>query len=436
MSDAAAILEDCQRRLEKVRKGAGSWFRGGDVGLNHGQFHAQLAPYHDRVFYEGRVTWASLVMAQPVLFNRGNQDSTGTCVYSFDKQFSADPQALIRIAGLVGALKRAMPKDPILIAFAAEVRNDEPREIDRMVPPSLTQGRQVRYETIYLQRNRMPTAYLAHTLVPIIISQSQPTQPMLLPLDFWPPELIEQWQELALRNPPTDVTPVQQGPITKAGYQGGGPKGYDPYLDDNVNSGSRYGAGGGSGSGYGSGAGTSAGMNSGYSARPDDNPGRFGTPSQTAARGQSYPAQIQPQPQPSTMSMADYDDAPAAHAGHPAHAQAQGQAQGHSQGQGGMSPEDAFAQNPMRLTSNAAAVLRLMLRQQGMANGKVRVTVVGRGCQLAFTEEDPDRARDFMYACDGITLLVDRDSASVLAGVQMDLPTTPQAMGFVFSRVA
>ena len=248
MSDAAAILEDCQRRLDRARKSGGSWFRGGDGSLNHGTFHAQLAPYHDRVFYEGKVTWGALVMAQPVLFARGNQDSTGTIVYSFDKQFILDPTALVRIGGLVGALKKTMPKDPTLIAFAAEVRNDEAREIDRMVPPSLTQGRNVRYETIYLQRSRMPTAYLAHTLFPIIIAQSQPTQPMLLPLDFWAPELIEQWHELAQRNPPAEAAPI---PTTNTqGRYAGNKPGYDPYLDDNAGS-------------------------SSYGYRENDNPGRF-----------------------------------------------------------------------------------------------------------------------------------------------------------------
>ena len=412
MSDAAAIIEDCQRRLDRARKGGGSWFRGGDGSLNHGTFHAQLAPYHDRVFYEGKVTWGALVMAQPVLFSRGGPDSTGTCVYSFDRQFIVDPTALVRIGGLVGALKKTMPKDPILIAFAAEVRNDEAREIDRMVPPSLTQGRNVRYETVYLQRNRMPTGYLAHTLFPIIISQSQPTQPMLLPLDFWAPELIEQWHELAQRNPPAEAPPA---PTTTAlGRYGGNKPGYDPYVDDNAGSGV-----------------------SSYGYRDGDNPGRFGTPSATVTRDASGYGQAptpphaqgygQAQPQPAPQAARGYDHA---------YGQPQGHGHAHGHAQGGASAEEAFANNPLRFTSTAAAVLKLMLRQQGFANGKVRVSVSGRGCQIDFTDEEPNPQQDFMYACDGVTILVDRDSASVLTGVQMDLPPSPQSMGFVFSRVA
>src|SRR3954464_10160246 len=87
---AELILQDCQKQLDRARRG-GNWFsRGGDT-LNHGTFHAQLAPYHDRVYYEGRVAWAALVMANPRLYLLGDVDSTGTVVYSYDKDFDAEP---------------------------------------------------------------------------------------------------------------------------------------------------------------------------------------------------------------------------------------------------------------------------------------------------------------------------------------------------------
>src|SRR5215212_9811114 len=127
---AELILQDCQKQLDRARRG-GNWFSRGGDSLHHGTYHAQLAPYHDRVYYEGRVAWAALVMANPRLYLLGDVDSTGTVVYSFDKQFDADPGALVRMAGTIGALKNNMPKDPILVTFAAEVRNDSAREIDR-----------------------------------------------------------------------------------------------------------------------------------------------------------------------------------------------------------------------------------------------------------------------------------------------------------------
>jgi Fe-S cluster assembly iron-binding protein IscA len=99
-------------------------------------------------------------------------------------------------------------------------------------------------------------------------------------------------------------------------------------------------------------------------------------------------------------------------------------------------PSSAFANNPLRLSAAAAAGIRLMQRQQGIEGVKVRVAVSTRGYQVDFTEDDPEPEVDFMYTCDGVTLLVDRDSAAMLTGVQMDLVHAPQGMGFVFRSVA
>ena len=399
---AALILEDCQRQLDRAR-GGGNWFSRGGDSLNHGTFHQQLAPYHDRVFYEGRVAWAALVMANPRLYMLGDVDSTGTVVYSFDKQFDANPAALMRIAGSLGALKNTMPKDPILVAFAAEVRNDSPREIDRMVPPALTSERQARYETIYIQRHRLPTRYLAHTLFPVVISKSQPTQVMLLPCELWAAELIEQWQQLAMQNPPQRET---SGGISAGQYEDLGGVVRGP-------------ASGGAGAG------------------DDDAPGPFGRPNPIGARAQSaapqhqhyqqqqqpiqrQPVQSAPAPQ---RQYAPATSAPAAPRPAPAAANLD-------------APAAAFARNPLRLTQAAAAGLKLMQRQQGLHRAKVRVALGQRGYDVHFTEDDPQPAVDFMYICDGVTLLVDRDSATMLTGVQMDLVHSPQGMGFVFRSVA
>ena len=406
---AQLILEDCQKQLDRARRG-GNWFSRGGDSLHHGTFHAQLAPYHDRVYYEGRVAWAALVMANPRLYLLGEVDSTGTVVYSFDKQFDNEPQALVRIAGTIGALKNNMPKDPILVAFAAEVRNDTPREIDRLVPPALTNSRQVRYETIYLQRHRLPTGYLAHTLFPVVVSTSQPTQVMLLPWELWAPELVEQWGEIARLNPPARET---TGGISAGQYEdlGGVVRG---------------------------GAGVTS---------TDDAPGPFGRPNPPAG---AQPIQrVSPQPiqsqhgygtahyQRDAQVREAYAQAQAAQrppAARPAPAPAPAPA---AHAHDGLDPSSAaFARNPLRLTQAAAAGLRLMQRQQGLEGVKVRVAVGRQGYEVDFTEDEPEPAVDFMYICDGVTLLVDRESAAMLAGVQMDLVHSPQGMGFVFRTAA
>jgi len=384
---AELILQDCQKQLDRARRG-GNWFSRGGDSLHHGTFHAELAPYHDRVYYEGRVAWAALVMANPRLYLLGNADSTGTVVYSFDKQFDADPGALVRVAGSVGALKNTMPKDPILVGFAAEVRNDSAREIDRLVPPALTLGRQVRYETIYIQRHRLPTGFLAHTLFPVIISTSQPTQVMLLPCELWANELVEQWQELTRRNPPGHDT-------------GGGGIGARQYED----LGGVVRSAGGVGD--------------------TDAPGPFGRPNPPNA-GHAIHQQTQRDSYDQRQDLTQI--------GRPI---AGGYARSAPAPQAGLDAgAAAFASNPLRLTQAAAAGIKLMQRQQGLNGVKVRVAVGPKGYEVDFTQDDPQPAVDFMYMCDGVTLLVDRESAMMLIGVQMDLVHSPQGMGFVFRSAA
>ena len=46
--------------------GAGSFTSGGGR-VDHGTYRSVIAPYHDRVYFEGRVTWAALVMASRAL---------------------------------------------------------------------------------------------------------------------------------------------------------------------------------------------------------------------------------------------------------------------------------------------------------------------------------------------------------------------------------
>ena len=83
-----------------------------------------------------------------------------------------------------------------------------------------------------------------------------------------------------------------------------------------------------------------------------------------------------------------------------------------------------------------ARVLVLALGSGVLAFSGCSLVMQGTTQDVTFTSEPPDPRQDYMYACDGVTLLVDRDSASVLAGVTMDLPASPQAIGFIFGRVA
>jgi Fe-S cluster assembly iron-binding protein IscA len=453
---AAALIADCQKRLDRLR-GSGGWFTSGGSSIDHGTYRSVIGQYHDRVYYEGRVAWGALVQANEGLYTRGDWDSTGALVYSFDRHFDANPNQLERIAASVGALKKAMPKDPLLVAFAAEVRNDTPREIDRMVPVALTQGRQVRYETVYIQRHRLPTGYLAGQFFPIIISTSQPTQPMVLPLDAWTPELVELWNAAGRKQPASQPIQRQQQPISRqpqayddgyggttyspsaaasgapgggmsggAGHGGGNQGGNLQFSNNAANraGGANYGgtqprydnsqsygngAGQSSGNSYGGSTSGSNGSASGYgvSSGQPSVPHVAATNAyagQVAYSGQAYSA---PPPAPAPAPAPRLD--PAA---------------------------EAFAQKPLQLTSAAAGSLKLSAGQQSAGRLKVRVSVADNLHRLDLVSGEPNPSTDFVYDSGGVTLVVDVASARNLTGVEVDFGSTPHGIGFIFRRAA
>ena len=431
MSAAAALLADCQKRLDRSR-GNGGWFTSGGGRVDHGTYRTVIAPYHDRVYHEGRVAWAALVLAQPVLYSHGDWDSTGTVVYSYDRFFDANPQHLERIAASVGALKNAMPKDALLVAFAAEVRNDSPRDIDRLVPVALTQGRQVRYETIYIQRHRLPTGYLAGQFFPVIISTSQPTQPMLLPLEEWSPELVEAWKVAARKKPPAPA------PIERKDHRS-----FEQAYNDAAAMDAGSGGNPAAGLRFGQGGAPTGGNNNhgGRSAYVDP----YTAPSNTYGGGRAYEGGGHAYVPTSTSSYAPPPPppppAPAAPPPPPAPAPTVVQAPTPAPAPVRSAPRldpaaEAFARNPLQLTAAAVAGLKLSAKQQSADAIKIRVSAADAGHRLDFISGETNPNSDFVYDSLGVTVVVDMNTARNLTGAQVDFGQSPNGVGFFFRRVA
>jgi Fe-S cluster assembly iron-binding protein IscA len=427
---AAALIADCQKRLDRLR-GGGGWFTSGGGALDHGTYRSVISQYHERVYYEGRVAWGAVVQANESLYVKGDWDSTGALVYSFDRHFDANPQQLERIAASVGALKNAMPKDALLVAFAAEVRNDTPRDIDRMVPVALTAGRQVRYETIYIQRHRLPTGYLAGQFFPIIISTSQPTQPMVLPLEAWTPELIELWKVAGQKTAAAAAhKPIARQPQTIHRPQQSYDDGYGDTRQQPPSAGRAAPNGNGAASGlqFSNNAPNrvSAAAYGGSSSRFESSQGYANAPANTGygVTGTPVPATGAPAPNPYAGQIAYSAQgyvAPAQPAPPPAPR---------------LDPAaEAFAQKPLRLTPAAAGSLKLSAGQQP-GRVKVRVTAADNVHRLDPVAGEANPANDFVYESAGVTLVVDMDSARTLSGVEVDFGPTPHGIGFLFRRVA
>jgi len=85
------------------------------------------------------------------------------------------------------------------------------------------------------------------------------------------------------------------------------------------------------------------------------------------------------------------------------------------------------------LTDRAAAKAKSLLEQRGMPNGALRVFVVGGGCSgyqygMALAQEAEED--DLVIEEHGVRLLVDPESAKLLAGAEVDYVEDLMKSGF------
>ncbi len=158
-----------------------------------------------RIFYEkqetlfrkGRIGWGALVEADDGVFAQGDDDLPGVLVYSEDEYFDARPAELaaigarlleLKAAGAVGAFE--------LSRFAQLVRNDSGRPLGVAVPPALS-AKEPLLSSFVAIRAHLPDGLLAGGWFPVLIHSSS-VVPMIVPSTFWPPAMLQAWNERRL----------------------------------------------------------------------------------------------------------------------------------------------------------------------------------------------------------------------------------------------
>jgi len=84
------------------------------------------------------------------------------------------------------------------------------------------------------------------------------------------------------------------------------------------------------------------------------------------------------------------------------------------------------------LTEDAARKIHALVAEKGLADGGLRVKVVGGGCSGLTYKMDLDRPRegDRVFERDGAKLVVDRKSFLYLRGTELDYKEELMASGF------
>lgn len=212
-SKPAELLLECERKLRSAAEPqpkAGFFARllgkaprpiFEDESGDHLAQHMQLAR-------TGRVVWAALVMANTVLFKVGKHDAPAAVLFSFDPYYANRPDELSILATDLDTIRHSPDGGSVPGLTAAEssqlrtmLQDERNRTIDRTLPPALTGGRTVRYESIGVRRSRLPESCLIEGLFPVVVDPAQPTELMLPPLACWPDEVVRHWRAEHRLNP-------------------------------------------------------------------------------------------------------------------------------------------------------------------------------------------------------------------------------------------
>lgn len=99
-------------------------------------------------------------------------------------------------------------------------------------------------------------------------------------------------------------------------------------------------------------------------------------------------------------------------------------------------PKTGSAATSIGMTDGAAARIRELVEQQAMADGGLRVKVVGGGCSGLTYKMDLDRPRegDKVFAHEGACILVDRKSFLYLKGTILDYADDLMSSGFTLQN--
>lgn len=142
---------------------------------------------------EGTIVWAAVVQANKQLFEAGVSDCPAQVLYSPDPAFDARPQELRAIAKRVFELKGSKPSDSRERAIADKVTNEMDRTMGWRLPLELT-DRPVFSAALMVWRRHIPAGVLSGASFPVLMHPATQAV-MIVPVEFWPIELVQLWKE-------------------------------------------------------------------------------------------------------------------------------------------------------------------------------------------------------------------------------------------------
>jgi hypothetical protein len=114
-------------------------------------------------------------------------------LYSPDSYFDDHVDVLAEVASGLYELKGSSAGDPEIDQFVSAITNEMSRTARLALPRSLCAGRVAYFANFLVQPSHLPGNHLAQGMFPVVICPERTHAVMILPGDFWPPELRDWW---------------------------------------------------------------------------------------------------------------------------------------------------------------------------------------------------------------------------------------------------
>lgn len=147
---------------------------------------------------DGVVVWGHVIQANSLLFSPGDSNCPGDVVYSLDPRLPECHDELAAVASALFSLKHTLPADPDAASIAEHLSSEITRVFGKAVPESISPRLPCRMSSTLFLRKHLPepSRCLKRSLMPLIVHPKPPHFALVLPARYWPPDLIEWWENI------------------------------------------------------------------------------------------------------------------------------------------------------------------------------------------------------------------------------------------------
>ena len=153
----------------------------------------QIFQSGNRIFQEGTVVWGHVIQANAAMFEDGDEDCPGELLFSLEDPRKVDCRELQNLAGKIYSLKGTTSDHPELARIGDYLTDEFIRVFGLEVPRVLSPNLKYHISTTLFLRKHLPNGRLSSSLMPIVVTRSEPMIALPLPERFWSESLKEQW---------------------------------------------------------------------------------------------------------------------------------------------------------------------------------------------------------------------------------------------------